>query len=538
MNRVRIRHHASALVLALSAIALLAIAAAYTLRRVSPRFQMATQSAAWQEARLAAEAGIDVALADLERNAVGTEEGQWKGWQQNRPGVVEKLGGLLGKVVPGKVGGLIEPAVSGTLSFTNSVLSALGGTVKVSAPIFLDNLQSATGGNRPTNVDVQLWAVYPTESPYYRWFRLRAMATCALPPTATNSAPDELEGSVRRYSLRTVRPQLRQDDVGEAMTVPTPNTSRIIEVLVEPVLPFELALLTERSLSLGTSGTWSVDSYDSRDPQKSGPGGAYPGKASPQVQNNGNIATNAGRPADALYGPLISGNGCLVRGAVATNGGDDPQTEAQENISGATRIDAARVRDDFYREMKPAARPSSGIFLPPPLLGLPYTTGSVAQPTRYLVTKNLGAFQVAAPAGAGPGTVIIMVNGDLDLPEGTISIPENVTVQIFVRGNIDFHKRPVNAGGRPGQLQIYGEDAHGESRTLRAFGNASISAAFYGPHYDVRLADEVEWFGAIAARSFEMLGGGTGGFHYDEALGMVGAPIGFRIARYVEDVRE
>jgi len=37
---------------------------------------------------------------------------------------------------------------------------------------------------------------------------------------------------------------------------------------------------------------------------------------------------------------------------------------------------------------------------------------------------------------------------------------------------------------------------------------------------------------------FEMLGGGTGGFHYDEALGTVGLPIGFRIVRYVEDVRE
>jgi len=35
-----------------------------------------------------------------------------------------------------------------------------------------------------------------------------------------------------------------------------------------------------------------------------------------------------------------------------------------------------------------------------------------------------------------------------------------------------------------------------------------------------------------------MLGGGTGGFHYDEALGTVGLPIGFRIVRYVEDVRE
>jgi hypothetical protein len=35
-----------------------------------------------------------------------------------------------------------------------------------------------------------------------------------------------------------------------------------------------------------------------------------------------------------------------------------------------------------------------------------------------------------------------------------------------------------------------------------------------------------------------MVGGGAGGFHYDESLAIVGAPIGFRIARYVEDVRE
>src|SRR4051812_8447601 len=69
------RRQASALILSLSALAILSIAAAYTLRRVSPRFQMASQAAAWQEARLAAESGIDVALADLDRNAVGTDDG-------------------------------------------------------------------------------------------------------------------------------------------------------------------------------------------------------------------------------------------------------------------------------------------------------------------------------------------------------------------------------------------------------------------------------------------------------------------------------
>ena len=166
----RLRRRASALILTLSALAILSIAAAYTLRRVSPRFQMTSQASAWQEARLAAESGIDVALADVSRNATGMQDGNWQGWQQL------------------DAQGHIVPVLSGTLNLVNSLLSLLGlagnggsggNAVKVSAPIFLDNLQVASPGNRPTNVDVQLWAVYPTPSPYYRWFRLRAMATCA-----------------------------------------------------------------------------------------------------------------------------------------------------------------------------------------------------------------------------------------------------------------------------------------------------------------------------------------------------------------------
>ncbi|MEI9896172.1 MAG: hypothetical protein WDN28_20480 [Chthoniobacter sp.] len=92
------------------------------------------------------------------------QDGTWQGWQQTDSH------------------GLIVPVLSDTLNLVNGILSLLGNTVQVSSPIFLDNLQGVSPGNRPTNVDVQLWAVYPTPSPYYRWFRLRAMATCALPP--------------------------------------------------------------------------------------------------------------------------------------------------------------------------------------------------------------------------------------------------------------------------------------------------------------------------------------------------------------------
>ncbi len=513
------RKSAGTLVLCLIAIAALTSLAAFTLQRVSPKFRTAYQTAAWQEARLASEAGIDLAMAELNRNAVGTNPGDWSGWKQQS-------------------GGLILPALATTL---NTLLALLGPSAAMSQPIFLDNVNISAAGGASSEVDVQLWAVYPTANTNGRWFRIRSMATCGLAPPAY-AGPDGSDATLRRYSLRNVRPQLRRDDVGQEMSIPAPSASRTIEVLVEPILPFELAILTRGSLSLSTTGTWCVDSYDSRDPQKSNPDGTYPGRTSPKVRENGNIASNQGRPANALFGPLISANGTRVRGAVATNGGDDPSTSTHENVADAVAIDPSRVHDDFFREMKPAERPTTGYFLPRPLLGGPFVTGPVSAPAKYLISTDLGAFSVAAPAAGTTGAVIIMVNGNLDVASGTIYVPPNVTVQIFVRGNIDFHDRQINADlsscKRPASLQIFGEASSGQPRTLRASGPAAIYAAFLGPDYDVTLGGDVAWCGSVTSRSFQVPVGGGGGFHYDEALATIGAPTGFRIARYVEDVRQ
>lgn len=514
-------HDGGTLVLALIMMALLAFMAATTLKSVGPKLQQASQTAAWQEARLGAEGGIDLALSALSKNATGPSGGSWDGWKQES-------------------NGRTIPVVSGVLETVDSVLSLLGITVSVSKPIFLDNQKVETGSGSESEVDVQLWAIYPNDNPYNRWFRIRSMATCAIAgPSYT--VTDKLDGPLRRLSLNKLRPQLQKDDVGEPMHVPPPSASRIVEVLVEPILSFEMAIMTEHALSLASSGTWCVDSFDSRDPQKSNSDGTYPGRRSPKTQENGNIGCNLGRPGSALYGPLIQCNGARVRGVVATNGGDNPATSERENLSGSGGVDAARVRDDFYREMKPMSRPTSGIVLPKPLLGLPFIPGAESNPTQYLVTGALGDLRILAPPEGVRGRVIIMVNGDFDVESGTVTVPANVTAQIYVRGNIDFRNNVINlapsSSKRAGQLQIFGEAAGGERRTLRAYGDAMICAAFYGPDYEVMLTDNVQWYGAVAARSFEMLGSG-GGFHYDEALASVGLPIGFRIVRYVEDVRQ
>jgi hypothetical protein len=50
-----------------------------------PRIRMAYQNAAWQEARVAAEAGIDMAINDLVTYASGGSKGSWLGWQPEPP---------------------------------------------------------------------------------------------------------------------------------------------------------------------------------------------------------------------------------------------------------------------------------------------------------------------------------------------------------------------------------------------------------------------------------------------------------------------
>src|SRR5438128_2547102 len=94
----------SALVITLFTVAALSFMAAYALTRSGPRVRMAYQNAAWQEARVAAEAGIDSAMNDLFLNATGFSPGAWTGWKQEGPSpdpgtTRQQSGGLLGQLL-------------------------------------------------------------------------------------------------------------------------------------------------------------------------------------------------------------------------------------------------------------------------------------------------------------------------------------------------------------------------------------------------------------------------------------------------------
>lgn len=540
------RPRGSTLVVTLVSLTTLSVMAAYTLTRVMPRVGMAYQNAAWQEARVAAEAGVDTAMNDLLLNATGFNPGAWTYWQDGPappappapPGAPAPPPAPPLKVPPGQAKKAVPPPPPPPAPppARGAPPPPPGPPAVSTTSVYLDNIKISTVSGLPAEANIQLWALEPASNPNARWYRIRSMGTCPLPPMAY-APPANLDAPLRRFSLRKLRPSLQQDDVGNATSIPLPNVSRTVEVLVEPILSFELALWSKDRLELPPVGDWLIDSYSSTDTAKSN-AGLYPGRGSSQAQVNGNIASGAGHPFGALYGPSIFCNGTVVNGALATNGGDDPTTKEHENVSGVSGVDPTRIHDDFNRPMIPLTR-LTGEYSPPPASGT-YKTGTEDAPTIYSIHGSLTQLRIAPPASGTTGAIMLLIDGDLNLA-GPLIIPPSVVTVMFVRGNIRFADN-VNSGpwnsNRPGELLIFGDSPAPVRQTISAQGAISICAALYAPQGDVTLDGDVNWMGSLNAGTFQVTAGGSGGLHYDESLATIGPTIGFRIARYIEDVRE
>jgi hypothetical protein len=188
--------------------------------------------------------------------------------------------------------------------------------------------------------------------------------------------------------------------------------------------------------------------------------------------------------------------------------------------------------------MIPLLRPT-GEFRPSPRDGN-FITGPPNAPVIYSIDGDLGDFRIWSRTPDDMSAVVIMVDGDLNLDRRLV-IPPSVIVVLFVRGDITF-RGSVNTGmgssNRASQLLIFGDCPDPQQQTLRAEGEISVCAAFYGPATRATLDGGVHWIGSLNALSFRTTSSGDGGIHYDESLATVGPTIGFRIARYIEDVRE
>ena len=471
---------ASALVWTVIIIALLSMGATQVLRVVSLKYQNALQTSTWQEALLAGESGIDLAIAELRKSLYPAPNHSWEGWN----------------AVPG------DNVTSYTLSTISN--AGLAGT-----PMTIE-----------ANVDAPAQLIDPVNA--WQYYRIRAVGT--MPVTGVPRVGDNKQDNrLRKLSLRWER---FTNGILMPHAISAPQASRRVEAIVRPVSSFEAAILSGGTLDL-TNQNIVIDSYDSRDPNKSTNGLYDVAKR----QENGDIATN---------GNLIDAGNAHIYGDVGTNAG---------TVSGAANISGTE-RTDFYQEPIPVGAPTWLSINPSPAIVLNSTT-ITANATRnspnsrfILSTISVSGNETLTIAGnpdGSPSYIEIHVTGDISVTgQGQIVVGPGVRATIYFSGNVDVSgKGIINSNNQPGNLLMYGIQPIGITTPhVNLSGNAQISAAVYAPGHNVTVAgagSSGHVFGSMVGKTVTMTG--VTNLHYDEALASTGIINNYKIVSWFEDTR-
>ena len=471
---------ASILVWTVLTIAILSMLAVEVLRIVSIKHQHALQTAVWQEALLAAESGIDLGIVELRKSLYPAPNHAWEGWNST----------------PGN-----GVASYGLTTIPNAGLAATQMTIE-------------------TSVDAPATLIDPANG--WQYYRIRTVGT--MPITGPAYTTDNKQDSrLRKLSLRWER---FTDGVLTPHAISDPRASRRVEAIVRPISSFDAAIMAVGSLDL-TNQNIVIDSYDSRDPNKS-TNGLYDVT---KRQENGDIATD---------GSLIEAGNAHIFGDVATNSG---------TVSGAANITVIE-RTDFYQEPIPIGAPSWPSFngatttvSSTTTLNANATSGSSL--SRYeLNTISLNGTKTLTLAGnpdGSPTYIEIYVTGDISVSgNGQIIVQPGVSAKIYFAGNVDVSGNGIlNTKNQPLDLQLYGIQPPADTpEHVNLGGNAQLTAAVYAPGHDVSInggGSSGHVFGSIIGKTVVMTG--VTNLHYDEALGSGGLVNNYKIVSWFEDNR-
>jgi len=470
----------SILVWTVLTIAILSILATEVVRLVSIKYESALQTATWQEALLGAESGIDLAIVELRKSLFPVPNHAWDGWN-NTPGNGVDSYGLT--------------------TIPNAGLTGTPMTVEA-------------------NVDAPITLIDPSNG--WQYYRIRTVGT--MPVTGPGRTSDNRQdGRLRKLSLRWER---FTNGILTAHAISAPQVSRRLEAIVSPVSSFNQAVMSVGVVDL-TNQNIVVDSYDSRDPNKSTDGLYDPSKR----QENGDLATD---------GNLIEAGNAQIYGDVATNAG---------TVSGAANITGTE-RTDFYQEPIPVGAPSWPSINSTPstvtnttILTASATKGSAN--SRYQLSAiSINGNQTLTLAGNPDGSktyIEIYVTGDISVTgTGQITVQPGVIATIYFVGNVDVAGNGIiNSNNQPGDLQLYGiQPADGSSEHVNLGGNGQISASVYAPNHDVSInggGTSGHVFGSVVGKTVTMTG--VTNLHYDEALGAQGIVNSYRIVSWFEENR-
>ena len=471
----------SVLVWTVLVITILSLVAGELLHVMSSKYYSAIHTSIWQEALVAAESGVDLAIVELRKSLYPPPNNAWQNWNTG-------------------VG-----AGSTNYGLTTIPNAGLAGT--------------------PMTIEVAVDAPLQLKDPGNSWQYYRIRSTGTMPITGPARASDNKQDTrLRKLSLRWDR---FTNGALVSQPVATPQVSRRIETIVRPISSFDQAIMSVGALDL-TDQSIIIDSYDSRDPLKS-TNGLYDVA---KHQEHGNIATD---------GTVLNAGNAKVFGDVATNAG---VASGIANITGIERNDFYQEPIPVGAPNWPSINPTPMVVTGTTNLAANAAEGSPAS-RYVISGITLSGTQTLTLTGnpSGATTYIeIYVTGDVSATgNAQITVASGVKAKIYFAGNFKIAGNGVvNQDNQPADLLFYGVNPPDAStvRTLDLGGNALLSAGVYAPAYDVQINNggtRGSVFGSFVGKSVKMVG--VTDLHYDEALGAGGVINNYKIVSWFEDTR-
>ncbi len=479
MKRKDVSGTGSVLIWTVLMMVILSLFATEVLRAVAGRFQVGMQATKWQEALLAAESGVDLAVVELRKTLYPAPNHAWDGWS----------------AIPG----------DGQISHGLSLIPNAGLT---STPMTVE-----------VNVDAPAQLVDPSTG--WQFYRVRTLGTLPLtgPPRVAYNKQDN---QLRKLTL------LKQRFIDSLFTSETdaPHAARRIEAIVSPVGSFDQAIFSLGLLDLNNQNI-IIDSYDSRSSAKSTNGLYDVAKR----QNNGNIATD---------GKILDAGGAHVYGNVSTNGGT---ASGISNITGVERDDFYQDPIPVSAPTWTSINPSPSIVTGTSTITASPTKGSTNSRFILSSVSLTGqkTLTLAGAADGSPTYIEIYVTGDISVAGGgEIDLKPGVHATIYFKGSVDISGNGVvNIDNQPSNLLMYGiAPAAGTTPHVSLGGNGEITGAVYAPGHTVTVnggGNSGHVFGSIVGKTVTMTG--VTNLHYDEALGVGGLINNYKIVSWFEDTR-
>lgn len=491
----RARQSGSTLLTSLLTVVVLSLVAGNVLSSLSTRYRSAYRSASWNDALLAADAGIDVTLASLTSVIPNVS--------------VSPVSGLGAGYTPltqlPSVGSLqISP--TGTLSVSGAQVTPTGLLTKGSPVLTLDTVSLLHGGEGGTEQHAVV-SLEPTTLTALLKGGLGGLngllngntQLLCLTSTGTVQTSGGRIAGTSRLDNELWRSSLVTDRLtGLAVVGGQANVTRQVQVLLRPVRPYEAAVVSGDALLAVDQGA-IFDSFNST----LGPYDSLTQSSHGSVRANGSNVSLGG----------------TVYGDAGTNGGTLPKDRhVTGTVSNAAYTPLPVINPPVWTGNNPAAPASvtGTTSLPSVVL----TSLLIPTPAQYRFTGISGSLNITGLPGT---TAEVYVDGDLT---GGITSAPGVTLKVYVSGSINTSASKLKSSTNvASNLQVYGVYKDATSMpTIRLNADTSLAAAIYAPGHGITLTGGGDFSGSITGARFEAIGPVR--VHYDEALAYnAGTPL-------------